>query len=439
MGGMDEMTKAFTNMQDLRRKIYRKAKAEIQHRFWGMYVHVVKLETLQEAYRRAKSNKGAPGIDGVTFEQIEVEGREEFLGELREELANDTYRPLRNRTQYIPKDKGRRKLSIPAIRDRVVQGALALILEPVFEADFQDGSFGYRPKRTAHEAVHRVAEAIVKRKTRVIDLDLRNYFGNVRHDLLLRKIAARINDKRIMRLLKLILKASGKRGVPQGGPLSPLLSNVYLNEVDKMLERAKEVTRNGKYTYIEYVRFADDLVVLVDEFKRWDWLLQAALKRLKEELQKLDVPINEEKTRVVDVGRGESFSFLGFQFREGRTRNSKRGVMYAPTMRARSKLLRKLKDIFRRFQSQPVDRVVALINPILRGWVNYFRVGTSSKRFGYVRDWVEKKIRRHLMRARRRRGFGWNIWSREWLYAALGLYADYYVRRYRPQSKVSPA
>ncbi|MFD2274360.1 reverse transcriptase domain-containing protein [Undibacterium arcticum] len=171
-----------------------------------------------------------------------------------------------------------RTLSIPAIRDRVVQGALKLILEPVFEADFQPGSFGYRPKRTAREAVNRVAQAIVQAKTRVIDFDLRAYFDTVRHELLLRKVAQRINDDGVMHLLKVMLKASGKQGVPQGGVISPLLSNLYLNEVDRMLERAKEATRYGKYTYIEYVRFADDMVILVDAHRRHDWLMKAVEK-----------------------------------------------------------------------------------------------------------------------------------------------------------------
>src|SRR3984893_1835786 len=166
--------------------------------------------------------------------------------------------------------------------DRVAQGALELILEPVFEADFQPGSFGYRPKRTAHDAISRVAEAIVQRKTRVLDLDLRAYFDNVRHDRLLEKVAQRVNDPDIMHLLKIMLKASGKKGVPQGGVISPLLSNLYLNEVDKMLEQARESTRDGKYTYIEYARFADDLVILIDAYKRHDWLVGAVDKRLRE-------------------------------------------------------------------------------------------------------------------------------------------------------------
>jgi len=261
------MTKAFINLQDLRRRIYIKAKAEKSWKFWGMYVHVCKLETLRESYRLSKQNKGAPGIDGVTFDDVENAGVDEFLRKIQEELTEGTYLPQRNRRKKIPKDNGKsRVLGIPTIRDRIVQGALKLILEPVFEADFKDGSYGYRPKRTAHQAVERVADAIVKQKTEVIDVDLSAYFDTVKHDILLRKVGKRINDDKVMRLLKLILKASGKRGVPQGGTISPLLSNIYLTEIDEMLERAKDYTfKQDGYFHIEYARWADDIVIL----NRW--------------------------------------------------------------------------------------------------------------------------------------------------------------------------
>jgi RNA-directed DNA polymerase len=254
------MTKTPVKLQDLQRKIYTKAKADPSWRFWGLYVHVCKLETLRTAYAMAKANDGAPGIDGVTFDAIEAAGVDGFLAQLRDELVTFRYRPLRNRQREIPKEGTTkvRILSIPAIRDRVVQGALKLILEPIFEADFQPGSFGYRPKRTAHTAVKPVADAIVRHKTRIIDLDVRAYFDNVRHSRLLEKVAARVNDDEVMHLLKMMLKATGEKGVPQGGVISPMLSNLYLNEVDRMLERAKTVTRYGKYTAVEYARFADD-------------------------------------------------------------------------------------------------------------------------------------------------------------------------------------
>ena len=429
--GKDEMTKASIDLQDLRRRIYVKAKAEPSWRFWGLYVHVCKTETLRAAYAMAKQNNGAPGVDGVTFEAIEAQGAEALLEQLRGDLTGRTYKPLPARKHEIPKDGGKvRVLSIPAIRDRVVQGALKLILEPVFEADFQPGSFGYRPKRTAHDAIKRVAEAIVHQKTRVLDFDLRAYFDNVRHDRLLEKVAQRVNDADIMYLLKVMLKASGKKGVPQGGVISPLLSNIYLNEVDRMLERARDVTRYGKFTSIEYARFADDLVILIDAHKRHDWLIAAVEKRLREEFAKLRVEINDEKSRIVDLGRGESFGFLGFDFRYLRGLRGAMRPHYTPKLKKRTALLRELKEVFRRYRSQPVERVISLINPVLRGWVNYFALGHSSECFSYIKDWVEKKVRRHLAQARKRGGFGWEQWSRPWLYDTLRLFNSYRVRSY---------
>jgi RNA-directed DNA polymerase len=255
-------------------------------------------------------------------------------------------------------------------------------------------------------------------------------FDTVRHHLLLEKVARRVNDNDVMHLLKLILKASGNVGVPQGGVISPLLSNIYLTEVDCLLERAKEATRCGKYVYVEYARFADDLVVLIDAHPRNSWLLGAVGRRLREEFAKLQVEINEDKSRTVDLDRGESFGFLGFDFR--RIRSVKKQVWranYAPMLKKRTALLRKLKEVFRRYQSQPIDRVVQLINPILRGWVNYFAFGHASECFSFIKDWVEKKVRRHMGRSRNRRGFGWKRWSRRWLYDELGLFNGYRVRR----------
>ena len=237
-------------------------------------------------------------------------------------------------------------------------------------------------------------------------------------------------------LLKIMLKANGRCGVSQGGVISPLLSNIYLNEVDRMLERAKEATRYGKYTGIEYARFADDLVILIDAHRRHDWLLPTVGKRLREELVALRVEVNEEKSRIVDLSRGESFGFLGFDFRRIRSQRGVWRAHYTPKLKKRTALLRKLKGVFRRYQSQPVDRVIYLINPMLRGWVNYFAVGNSGECFSFIQDWVEKKVRRHMLRARKRKGFGWTRWSRPWLYETLRLFNSYRVRR--PLSKVAP-
>ena len=389
------MTKAPIRLQDLRRSLYVKAKAEPLWRFWGLYVHVCKMETLWAAYEMAKRNDGAPGIDGHTFEAIEESGAESFLRQIREELVTNRYRPMRARKKEIPKDGGTkvRVLSIPSIRDRVVQGALKLILEPIFEADFQAGSYGYRPKRTAHEAVARVAQAIVEEKTRIIDLDLKAYFDNVQHSLLLEKVARRVQDEAVMHLLKMMLKATGKKGVPQGGVISPLVSNLYLNEVDRMLETAVNTTRNGNFTRVQYARFADDVVVLIDAHQRNDWLVRAVNRRLREELAKLRVAINEDKSRMVDLKKGESFTFLGFEYRRILSLRGKWRPYFAPKLKKRTALFEELREIFRQYVSQPVGKVIENINPILRGWINYFRVGNSSRRFSMVKDWVEKKVR----------------------------------------------
>jgi len=434
------MTKPLISLQDLTRRIYAKAKAEPSWRFWGLYVHVCKEETLREAYRLAKRNDGAPGIDGVTFEAIEESGVDAFLKQIRDELVSRKYVPMPNRKKEIPKDGGKkvRVLGIPSIRDRVVQGALLLILEPIFEAGFQTGSFGYRPGRTAHEAVDRVEEAIREGKTRVIDLDLRAYFDNVKHHILLAKVAARVDDDDVMHLLKLILKATGAKGVPQGGVISPLLSNIYLNEVDRMLEKAREVTREGGRTRVQYARFADDLVVLVDGQPRHDRLVRQVSWRIREELAKLEVEVNEEKSRTVDLEKGESFGYLGFDIRRVRSRFGTRWVpLTTPKLKKRTELMRRLKAVFRSLRSQPVYRVIALINPILRGWVNYFAHGNASRCFSQVRDWVEKKVRRHMARNSKRSGFGWKRWSKQWLYRHLGLFNAYRVKP-GPRQKVLP-
>jgi len=422
------MTKTPITLQDLRRRLYVKAKTEPSWRFWGLYGHVCKRETLRAAYELAKQNDGAPGVDGVTFEAIEAESVDAFLDVLREELVQRRYRPLRPRKVGIPKEGGKvRHLSIPSIRDRVVQGALKLILEPIFEADFQPGSYGYRPKQSAHAAVQRVAEAIVQGKTYVIDLDLRSYFDTVRHHIVLEKIARRVCDDAVLWLLRLILKASGRQGVPQGGVISPLLSNVYLTEVARMLERAKAVTRDQQWTYVEYARFADDLVVRVDVHPRQRGLRRAVEQRLREELAKLQVEVNEEKSRQVDLTQGESFGFLGFEFRRIRSRRGRWMPLRTPRGKKRTALLQTLKQVFRSHRSRPVGEVIARINPILRGWVQYFAFGHSSRCFSYIRDWVEKKVRHHLARASQRHGFGWKRWSKAWLYGALGLFNEYRV------------
>lgn len=423
------MIKPSISTQDLRRRIYIKAKSDKSWRFWGLYVHICKMETLREAYRLAKENNGAPGIDGVSFDQIEENGREEFLRQIRAELIYRRYRPMRNRRREIPKEGGKvRVLGIPSIRDRVVQGALKLILEPIFEADFCDCSYGYRPNGSPHQAVKNAVLGLCKQHTKVIDVDLAGYFDNIRHHILLSKVARRVRDNDVMRLLKMILKVNGKRGVPQGGVISPLLANIYLTELDEAMEKMMKITRYGKLERLTFVRFADDMVVLVDGHPRQRGLLVRLQQRLMEELEKLEAEMNEEKTKVVDVSEGGSFEFLGFVFRLVYRTGKKPAVIITPKMKKRTELLRKIKRVLASNRHRTVEDVVKMINPIIRGWVNYFRVGNSARTFGYVKNHIEKKVRRFAMRARLRKGFGWKRWSRETIYGRWGLYNDYQIR-----------
>src|ERR671931_497478 len=258
------MTKAPMGLQELRRRIYRKAKSDKTHRFWGIFVHIAKMETLEEAYRIAKRNGGAAGLDGQTLEDIEAAGLNVFLAEIRDDLLTGRYKPPPNRRVDIPKENGKvRILQIPCIRDRVVQGALKLILEAIFEADFCPTSYGYRPKRAPHRALAEVRRSLLRRMSTVIEVDVSRYFDMIRHSTLLDQIARRVQDPQVMHLVKQILKAAGKIGVPQGGPFSPLAANIYLTEIDWMFDAIRRQTAQGSYEAVNYHRFADDTMITV--------------------------------------------------------------------------------------------------------------------------------------------------------------------------------
>ncbi len=240
-----------------------------------------------------------------------------------------------------------------------------------------------------------------------------------------------------MHLLRLVLRASCNKGVPQGGVISPLLANIYLNDLDRMLEKARKVTRRDRYTNVAYARFGDDIVVLIDGHSRNHWLVGAVKRRMEEELAKLRVELNLEKTRVVDLTQGETFGFLGFRIRRVMSRRGKWYPLMTPQGDKRTGLLRKLSLVFHQLRSQPVRRVIEAVNPILRGWCNYFRTGHSGDCFAYIKRWVEKMVRMHLQRARKHPGFGWKRWSKAFIYDILGLYHDYGIRYYG--QKAQPA
>jgi RNA-directed DNA polymerase len=425
------MTQAPIRLQDRRQRRDAKAQAEESGRFGGLVGQVCKRDTVHEASRRAKANHGAPGTEGVRFESIEAAGVAPVLAQRPQALGTRTDQPRRYRRTALPKGTGpgERLLALPAMRDRVVQGALTRILEPIFAADCQDGSSGSRPGRSAHDAVDRVAAAIVKHTTRVLALDLHASFDTRRHDVFLAKIARRIEDPEVRQVLKLLRKTTGTKGVAQGEVRAPLRSHLSLTHGDRRLERAKEVTRQGPYIDLAYARFAEDLVILVAAYRPHDWWVQAVDKRLRAARAMLHVPIHEPKSRLVDLGKGETCGCFGGTCRRVR---SFRGVWRpsdTPMRKKRPALFRQLKALCRRSQSHPVDRVIALINPIVRGWVNDVASGHSSRGFGSIQDGVEKKVRRHLRRARTRQGFGWKRWRRRWLYDRLGWCGHSRVRR----------
>jgi RNA-directed DNA polymerase len=426
------MIKTPIHLQELRRRIYRKAKSDKTHRFWGLFVHITKIETLEEAYRTAKSNGGAPGIDGQKFEDIEAAGRAAFLAAAREDLVTGRYKPRPNRRVEIPKGNGKfRMLQIPCIRDRVVQGALKLILEAVFEADFCPNSYGFRPKRSPHGALAEVRRSVLRRMSTVIDVDLSRYFDTIRHSVLLRKIAKRIQDPRVMHLVKQIIKVGGKVGVPQGGPFSPLAANIYLNEVDWFFDAIRRKTAQGPYEAVNYHRFADDIVIAVSGHHTKRGWAERALQRLQEQFALIGVELNREKTKVVNTLNGEAFGFLGFELRRVRKRKGEgHFVLMTPKKKARKAIKAKVRDILAQGGATPAPELVKQINAALAGWVNYFRVGNASRAFSEVRDYVEMKVRTLLTRRKRRRksSVGWRRWSNEYLYDVLGLYWDWKIR-----------
>jgi RNA-directed DNA polymerase len=397
-----------------------------------LYVHLVKPETIETAYLEAKRNGGAPGSDGETFKAIEDRGRAGFLTELAAELRSDTYRPRPYRRREIPKEGGRvRVISIPAIRDRVVQGALRLILEPIFEADFSRHSFGARPGRSAHDAIGEVRSGLIYQKHLVLDVDLKSFFDDIRHVPVLARVARRVRDERVLRLIKQFLKSTGARGIPQGSPLSPLLANVMLNDLDHALARG--------YGYLSYARYLDDMVVLTYDSKMGRRWADRALERIREEAEAIGVSLNAEKTRKVTLTEpGTSFAFLGFDIRWQPNPTIQKG--YAHTTPRRKKvtdILRKIRDTLRASRHLSVQDAVARVNPIVRGWVNYFRIGNSKREFDAVRTGVERKVRRFAVKKMKRRGFGWTRWSSAVVYGAWGLFDDYQIR-YATRAKAAP-
>ena len=427
---MRELPSVGMKIQDLQRKLWAKARAKPEFRFYALYDKVYRHDILEVAWRRVRENGGSPGVDGESIEAVEERGVEEFLDELREELQSGTYRPQAVRRTYIPKPDGcKRPLGIPCIRDRVVQQALLIVIEPIFEADFKHASWGYRPKRSAHQAAAEVVKYLNWGLTKVCDVDIRAYFDSIPHGKLMGMVARRVVDRKVLGLIKgwlecAVEEGGGRwkpnRGTPQGGVISPLLANIYLHSVDAAWEQRGYTKRSGPN--VQMVRYADDLVLLTDKDACW------AMDRLRELLEALELELSEEKSRVVNAEK-ETFDFLGFTFRRVWNRErTKRVTLYYPSKRSQKRLRERIRGVMHPTNPVTVAEQIDRANRILRGWVNYFRVSNASEVFHDVRWYVETKLRRVLQRQQHRHGRGWKRYDFAYLYAKLGLWSDYRVR-----------
>lgn len=401
-------------IRSLQRKLYCKAKAEPAFRFYILYDKICREDILAHAYALSRANAGAPGVDGMTFEQIDASGVEAWLAGLREDLVSKRYRPDPVRRATIPKPGGgERPLGIPAIRDRVVQAAAKIVLEPIFEADFEDNAYGYRPRRSAVDAVKETHRLIRRGYTDVVDADLSKYFDTIPHSDLLKSVARRIVDRHVLHLIKMWLQApveerdgdgtrrmsggkTSKRGTPQGGVASPLLANIYMNRFLKHWR----VTRRGEAFRAHVVSYADDFVILSRG------CAEEALAWTRAVMTKLGLTLNEAKTSVRDA-RHERFDFLGYTF--GPHRDWKDVHWYPGASPSKKSVLRiktKIGDLLRPGDTAPWSEVRARLNRLLTGWPAYFGYGSCLPAYRAVDHHVHDRVRHFLARRHKEPGRG---------------------------------
>lgn len=416
--------------RQLQRNLYLTAKKDKQRRFHALYDRIFRLDILWRAWKEVRENKGSAGIDGITFEMIEEYGVEEYLLDIQEDLKNKKYRPKPVKRVYIPKPDGKqRPLGIPTIRDRIVQQACKIVIEPIFEANFLDSSYGFRSKRDAKQATEKVKKELYK-NWYVVDADIQGYFDNINHEILLGLLNRRISDRRVIKLCRQWLQSgvieNGKyypteKGSPQGGVISPLLANIYLHVLDSYWENHKELG--------VIVRYADDAVIVCRTRKD----AELAFEHLKRIMTKLKLTLNPQKTKVVDMNK-ESFDFLGFRYQKfGKTKSGRK----LPYMMPSKKAMKKVKDAIRvitcrKSAYEGLEQKVEKLNPLIRGWRNYFQHGNSTKRFKQLDEYVWMKLWRRVYYRRKQKKYREHVLYgfRKW-YATSGIEYFYYLNKKR--------
>ena len=385
-------------VRQLQRKLYQSAKLSSKRKFHALYDKLYRKDVLLEAWKRVKENGGSGGIDGKSIEDIEAYGVEKLLTEIETELRNGGYRPQPVRRAYIEKGNGKlRPLGIPVIKDRIIQMAAKLVMEPIFEANFKDVSYGFRPKRSARQALEAVREACNKRGWWVVDVDIQSYFDNINHEKLMMLVSMRVNDRRMLKLIRQWLKAGVMTeegytrtdiGSPQGGVISPLLANIYLNYLDTRW--VKEGSHLGTL-----VRYADDIVVICRTMKE----ANHAIRFIKAVMERLELQLNPEKTRLVSMWEGkDGFDFLGMHHKRvtGFTREGTRyyTTYQFPTSKAMKKMRSKVKEVIGKRSAllRSLRELVKELNPILRGWRNYYGLKTAWKWLAKVNWYIHKRF-----------------------------------------------